>query len=146
MSFADGSLLKAMVDCPCGCGAYGTPDRRTGHPKRCVDSCPTCARPKKTASMDRIPPAVRRQVMARAGGYCEARVEGVCTGQPEHLHHKRLRSQGGGHTAANLIAVCEEDHRWIHDHPDAAISLGLLARTEFEPESSAVTKVEKVQR
>lgn len=141
------NLLKPS--CPCNdprCSAIGAVNPKTGHSRKCWDGCPTCARPKQFSSRDSIPSSVRRQVMARAGGFCEARVEGVCTGEPELLHHKRRRSQGGRHTAANLLAVCEEDHRWIHDHPEAAVGLGLLARTTFEPESSAVVSVTPVEK
>ena len=32
--------LKVKVDCPCGCGAYGMPTKRRGHPRTC--KCKAC--------------------------------------------------------------------------------------------------------
>lgn len=38
MSFADGSLLKKMEDCPDGCGAYGVVNPRTNRVKKCANA------------------------------------------------------------------------------------------------------------
>ncbi len=76
----------------------------------------------------RIPPKIRREVLARSHGLCEAHLKG-CTGRGEHLHHKRTRSQGGKHTVENLINACGWCHRYIHDHPGEAYELGLMLRS-----------------
>lgn len=139
-------ILK--MPCPCGhpeCRAFGEPTATTGHSRGCWAGCPTCARPKRKAPRA-MPVAVRRQVHARAGGVCEARIEGVCCGTGDHLHHVRRRSQGGGDSPANLRLLCELCHEWTHRHPAAAVELGLLAPTAVEPKSSAVLNVERVER
>lgn len=74
----------------------------------------------------------RRAVYVRSQGRCEARCCDGCTGQYEHAHHVRRRSQGGSDTARNLVAICGPCHRWVHDHPVRARELGLLARM-FDP-------------
>lgn len=89
----------------------------------------------------------RQEVAERSGGRCEARVEGVCTGWLEHVHHRRLRSQGGSDDPSNLVACCNRCHAWAHAHPVAAAELGLIEFTSrSEPLSTAVTRVEKVER
>lgn len=70
----------------------------------------------------------RRDVFARAAGRCEARWE-VCTGVAVHAHHRLRRSQGGQHTAENLLAVCAACHEAIHRNPARAIDLGHLLRS-----------------
>lgn len=61
--------------------------------------------------------------------WCEAAIDGVCTGRAEHRHHVRRRSQGGGDDAANTRDLCGRCHEWVHAHPAASYELGLLART-----------------
>jgi len=110
--------MPSFLKEPCGCGddrckAFGNIDPGTGHSRKCWDGCPVCVKGKKRPGR-RIPSTVRRQITVRAGGYCEARILEVCTGQPEHAHHVRRRSQGGGETPGNLKLVCGECHDWIH--------------------------------
>jgi hypothetical protein len=62
----------------------------------------------------------------RADGRCEARATPDCTGRAEHAHHVKLRSRGGSNDPANLLAVCEPCHSWIHGHPDEATEQGLM--------------------
>ena len=83
----------------------------------------------------------REQVAERCGGRCEARVDGVCTGWLEHVHHRRLRSQGGTDDLSNLIGCCNSCHRWAHANPREASRLGLIDFTLAEPLSSAVRSV-----
>lgn len=71
----------------------------------------------------------RRYVLARNGGYCEAKIERVCTLRAEHAHHLRMRSQGGDDTPGNLLAVCGACHDHIHRHPEWAYGEGLLYRS-----------------
>lgn len=127
--------FKDVHDCPCGCGQFGRIDPRTTHVTTCVESCAMCARPKPGRKRPDIPGQVRRQVMARAGGWCEVtKDDGTrCRSAAEHLHHIRRRSQGGNDSPANLLAVCQSHHLWIHDHPDQAARMGYLRRTESEP-------------
>ena len=88
----------------------------------------------------------RMEVAERAQGRCEARIEGVCSGRHEHTHHRRLRSQMGSDDPSNLIAVCFACHSHIHLYPKEAAELGLIDFTLAEPLSSAVRRVERVQK
>lgn len=50
-----------------------------------------------------------------------------CLNRSEHVHEKLLRSRGGDILdPLNVRAICGKCHRWIHDHPKAATSLGLM--------------------
>lgn len=70
----------------------------------------------------------KQAVRDRSGGRCE--VAGpVCTGSGEHFHHVLRRSQGGKHSAANLLHACAADHRWIHEHPEDSYRMGWLKRS-----------------
>lgn len=86
---------------------------------------------KKTKN--RIPKDVAEMVKDRADGHCEAANFPTCTGFPEHLHHRQLRSQGGGHTVENLIAVCSSCHTWFHREVKAAQSQGWIVRSVHDP-------------
>lgn len=73
-----------------------------------------------------MPPDVAEAVLARADGACEAMIPGVCVGQVQHLHHRKMRSQGGGHTQENLIALCHRCHSHVHHNPAWSYERGLL--------------------
>lgn len=62
----------------------------------------------------RIPAAVVREVHARSEGICEAMVPGVCTYAADHIHHRKRRSQGGGESFENGLAVCARCHEYLH--------------------------------
>ena len=81
----------------------------------------------------KMPREVAEAVLARADGWCECMLPTVCTGAPEHLHHKMLRSQGGEHTEANVTAICAACHSWVHAHPKWAYRAGLLVHGWEEP-------------
>lgn len=70
----------------------------------------------------------RPVVIERSDGRCEARVDGVCTGRVDHVHHRRLRRQGGTNELTNLLAVCHACHTWIHANTGRSYELGLLVR------------------
>lgn len=84
--------------------------------------------------MSRIPKDVADVVVERADGWCEAMLPHGCTGRAEHLHHRRLRSQQGGHEVANLIHICHMCHDWIHRNPRESYQRGLLVRSTCDPE------------
>lgn len=75
-----------------------------------------------------------RYEYALAHPFCEAQV--VCgapgwsrTANATEIHHILSLAQGGPRSDPdNLISVCSECHRWIHDHPESARLLGLMAR------------------
>lgn len=76
----------------------------------------------------------------RAGGFCEA-----CLGPlgwlTSAVHHRKLRSQGGGHELANLMLV-HGDLAWnchnlteysIHQNPTRSYRLGHMVRSGADP-------------
>lgn len=70
--------------------------------------------------LDAITPAL----MARANDLCE-----ICREQPIGARHHRLRrSQGGTNDLSNLLALCEWDHKRVHDNPSWAYDHGYLLR------------------
>jgi 5-methylcytosine-specific restriction endonuclease McrA len=82
-------------------------------------------------SRNPMPPSVAEAVIARAAGACEAcrfvlREKG-------HLHHRKLRSQGGKHTVENLVLVHTACHDAIHLRNELSYQLGLLVRSWLDP-------------
>lgn len=59
-----------------------------------------------------IPPALRRAVLQRDERRC--RVPGCRNATFLDLHHLQPRSEGGSHTAENLVTVCSAHHRALH--------------------------------
>ena len=81
-----------------------------------------------------IPLAIRRAVWARSGYYCEA-----CGGPGAvHLHHRKLRSQGGRHEATNLMHVHLSCHESIHAHPTRSYLLGHLVHSYDDPADAPI--------
>lgn len=76
----------------------------------------------------RIPATVVREVHARSEGICEAMIAHTCGWHAQHLHHRKLRSQGGEHTVVNLLAVCARCHEYLHRNTGEAYVQGLLVR------------------
>ena len=68
---------------------------------------------------------MRLVIRQRSRHQCEARTE-ACVGAGEHIHHRKLRSQGGTNSANNLIDVCTPCHNWIHAHPALSYERGWL--------------------
>ena len=51
----------------------------------------------------------------------------LCAGLAVDLHEPLTRARGGSILdPANTVAVCRSCHDWIHAHPAAAASIGLL--------------------
>ena len=84
------------------------------------------SKPKPSSELAQARIAVQR----RSGGLCEADTPDCPPGPHEgvHAHHKRLRSQGGGHDPALMVWVCSVAHSWIHSHPMQAHAFGLILR------------------
>lgn len=72
--------------------------------------------------------SAREAVRARAKGWCEIRVSGVCAGKGTEAHHRLRRSQGGPDHPDNLAWSCDACHRHVHDNPEWAYRLGWLLR------------------
>jgi hypothetical protein len=98
----------------------------------------------KAKPADRIPTAMRAQVLGRAreaGWVCE------CCGRPlppsgVHLHHRLRRSQGGLHVAENLMAVRPLCHvtasTSIHQRIKWAQARGFLLKQGTDPATEPV--------
>ena len=73
-----------------------------------------------------IPTTVRAEVSRRSGGICE-----ICRkARATNKHHKLPRSQGGKHTAENLLDLCGPCHDEVHAHPAAAYAKGHLVKAD----------------
>ena len=85
-----------------------------------------------------IPLSVRKEIRSRSGGYCEARVPGVCQNTASHIHHKKRRSQLGLHSLDNLVDLCTNCHTYAHANPKFSFEVGLLIHewddTSIDPE------------
>lgn len=76
-----------------------------------------------------FPPDVAALIVDRAALCCEAMiVEAGCTFKAQHIHHRKMRSQGGGHTPSNCVLICYRCHDWIHKHPAVSYERGFLVR------------------
>ena len=83
---------------------------------------------------NRVPPEIREAVYERAQGMCEIMSpKAGCTGRAEHLHHRKLRSQGGEHTVENLVHICERCHSYAHLHRAEADTDGWIVRSSYDP-------------
>ena len=78
-----------------------------------------------------IPPKVRAEVLERSQGLCEI-PHGPHIHRADHLHHRRLRSQGGEHTPENLLHVCHDIHAYIHANPALSYEQGWLRRSGIQ--------------
>lgn len=67
-------------------------------------------------------------VHARSGYRCEG-----CGGHSHHLHHRKLRSQGGGHEVSNILGLCRPCHDWAHQHPALARERGWIVKGSRDP-------------
>jgi hypothetical protein len=79
---------------------------RVGHAR---DRAPTR---RATRAQQDIPPALRRAVLRRDERRC--RVAGCRNATFLDLHHIRPRSEGGRHSADNLVTLCAAHHRALH--------------------------------
>lgn len=110
------------------------PLKRTGFkPKSPAAESPTRKpRPKRpptktqlfNAEFEKMKPVIKK----RSGGFCEARIHGVCTGRGQHVHHRKLRGQGGTNSEENLIHLCMACHHHAHHAGNVAYEKGWLLR------------------
>jgi len=73
-----------------------------------------------------IPPAKRRQALARAKHRCQ--MPGCSHRQFLEVHHRVPRERGGGNDLGNLVVLCSSCHRLLHERPDRK---GQLSRGIF---------------
>lgn len=72
----------------------------------------------------------RVAVRARSQGHCEADPAHSGT----HVHHRKLRSQGGTWDPVNLLHLCTRCHQLVHANPRAGHQLGYLVPGHVDPE------------
>ena len=82
-----------------------------------------------------MPEQIAAAVLARDGGSCQAHAHGFdtateCAGRL-HLHHKRLRSQGGRDTTGNIVTICELHHTRAHSQIRAEAEAADIIRRSF---------------
>lgn len=61
-----------------------------------------------------------------------------CRGEAVHTHHRKMRSQGGDNSEANLVRLCVECHDWVHRNPAEAYATGYLVKSWQNPEEVPV--------
>lgn len=74
----------------------------------------------------------RRIVFERCEGACEAcpRLHDGPVRRAVEVHEIKTRGRGGSiYDPDNAVGLCRLCHNWIHDHPDDALALGLLAHS-----------------
>lgn len=76
--------------------------------------------------------AARPGVVDRARGRCQAGLDG-CRGDGQVVHHRKLRSQGGDNSEANLVLLCTSCHEWAHREVAQAVAIGLIVRGWADP-------------
>ncbi|MBM4117091.1 HNH endonuclease [bacterium] len=113
------------------CGAARLPDGRALAPAVAAQAACDC-REQRDGKPNRasIPPAMRRQVLARDGHRCQA--PGCRATRFLEVHHREPRRRGGRNSAANLITLCAACHRLLHDSGAglaAALQLAALPST-----------------
>jgi 5-methylcytosine-specific restriction enzyme A len=79
--------------------------------------------------------SVRKVVLARDSNLCL-----WCLEPAEHVHHRKPKGIGGTSRPevqwglANLVSVCADHHRWIHEHPAEGYLSGFLVHSWDNPE------------
>jgi len=96
------------------CGAARLPNGRPLAPAVSAQAACDC-RTQREGQPNRaaIPPALRRQVLARDGHRCQA--PGCRSTRFLEVHHREPRRRRGRNSAANLITLCAACHRLLHE-------------------------------
>lgn len=81
-------------------------------------------------------------VHERSGETCEAQVSAKCSGKGTHVHHRKLRSQGGKNDLATLLDCCIYCHTWLHGNVQEAHDLGLLVWSWEDPADVPIKRKE----
>jgi hypothetical protein len=83
-----------------------------------------------TADARRAEESARLKVWARCSQpHGVARCEKCGEQPPTDFHHRKNRSQGGGWSAENGMALDRDCHRWITENPELAARMGWTVRS-----------------
>lgn len=80
-----------------------------------------------------VPDALRKALLARSEGRCEAQLPG-CLGTATDPCHRVGQAQGGADTLTNVWHGCRACHSWTHERVAEAVDLGLILRSWQVPE------------
>ena len=70
----------------------------------------------------------KRAAFLKAHPVCCVMIDGhKCKRRATDIHHKYGRDGKNYLDENTWLAVCRDDHRWIHEHPKEAREIGLLA-------------------
>ncbi len=96
------------------CGAARLTDGRPLAPAVAAQAACDC-REQRDGAPNRasIPPALRRQVLARDGHRCQS--PGCRATRFLEVHHREPRRRGGRNSAVNLVTLCAACHRLLHE-------------------------------
>lgn len=81
------SLLKVKVQCPCGCGQFGMPTKKLGHPRGC--KCRPCLNGRSSRKGKAVHRRIARELGAATPGY------GVSSHEESWTHAFRLEVKSG---------------------------------------------------
>lgn len=90
----------------------------------------------RTHASDPIPAKIRAAVKARSGGLCEDE----CGRPAVHVHHRKLRSQGGKHETPNLLHLSTECHDFYHHNRKFADLMGYIVSAADDPAARPVMR------
>lgn len=79
--------------------------------------------------LDRMRPIVA----ARSGGICEVKLDGRCRRRATHVHHRKLRGNGGDNAIENLLHVCSSCHSRLHGLGSLSYEHGWLVESWNDP-------------
>jgi len=99
------------------CGGAHLPNGQALAPAVAAQAACDCREQREGApNRASIPPALRRQVLARDGHRCQA--PGCGATRFLEVHHREARRRGGRNSAANLITLCSACHRLLHERDE----------------------------
>ena len=87
--------------------------------------------------------SLRQKVYDRSDWRCELCIPEACERGPLHVHHRKLRSQGGKDEPSNLLVVDNKCHDFIHAHPAQSYTNGWLVHSYEDP---AMVEVKSFRR
>lgn len=88
-------------------------------------------------------PELRLSLWFRSRGKCE--FCGRDLNNRANVHHRKLRSQGGGDEESNLVLVHPEHHRYAHENPSFAYAHGWMVHGWDDPETVPVIRCREVR-